>query len=164
LPFDGTTRIAGSRLSQRIPAFTQGRPGGFWIRFLASIIDGVVVLPIVLLLVTTFSGISVDQYVAYYLDETSVGFDWQIERFNLFEVLYHTVLITLWSTTIGKKPLGLYVVRKDGRRLGFWQSLARELLKIFFAFLLFAGYLVAAFREDRRALHDLIAGTVVVKR
>ncbi len=164
LPFDGTTRIAGSRLGQRIPAFARARPGGFRVRFVAAIIDAIVVLPILILLITTFSGISVDEYLAYYFDENSVGFDWRIERFNLFEILYHTVLVALWSTTVGKKALSLYVVRTDGRRLGFWQSLARELVKVLSALLFFIGFIIAAFREDKRTLHDLVVGTVVVRR
>jgi hypothetical protein len=115
LPFDGTTRIAGSRLGQRIPAFTQGRPGGFWSRLVALFIDGIVVAPIIALVITTFTDISVHDYVSYYIDENSVGFDWGIERFNFVDILYHTILVGLWSTTVGKKALGLYVLERSQR-------------------------------------------------
>ena len=154
----------GSRLGQRIPAFTTGRPGGFWVRLVALFIDGIVVAPIIALLVTTFTDFSISEYVAYYVDEDSIAFSWDIERFNFVDILYHAILVGLWSTTVGKKALGLYVLRADGRPTGFWRALVRETAKILSAFLLFVGFFIALFREDRRTLHDLIAGTVVVKR
>ena len=81
-----------------------------------------------------------------------------------FGMLYAPALIGLWGTTVGKKPFELYVVRVDGSRCGFWRALGREMAKFLSALILFVGFLMIAFRSDKRGLHDLIAGTVVIKR
>ena len=82
---------------------------------------------------------------------------------RILAFLYSPILISIWGTTIGKRALGLYVVRSNGARCGFWRALARQLAQILSTITLI-GYLMVAFREDKRALHDLIADTVVVHR
>ena len=70
----------------------------------------------------------------------------------------------MWATTIGKRAVGLYVLRPDGSKLGPGRAFARYWAPILSALILFIGFLMVAFREDKRALHDLICDTVVVKR
>ena len=162
LPFDGSTRMAGTRLGLRIPAFAIARPGGFLRRLFALFIDGIVVAPIIIFLVTTFTDVSATEYI--YPSEDSPLINWEILPFDLVEALIAAVLINFWSTTVGKKVLGMYVLRADGRPTGFWVALVRELAKNVSWWTFGIGFLIAAFREDKRTLHDLIAGTVVVKR
>ena len=78
--------------------------------------------------------------------------------------LYAPILISLWSTTIGKRCLNLYVVRSDGGRCDFWQALGRTVASILSFLTLGIGFLMIALRADKRALHDLIAGTAVIQR
>ena len=59
--------------------------------------------------------------------------------------------------------LGMRIVRSDGRRVGIGRALGRELATVLSLILLLAGYLMVAFRNDKRALHDLIADTVVIR-
>ena len=79
-------------------------------------------------------------------------------------ILYAPILLAIWATTVGKRALGMYVVRTDGSRIGFWRALGRELAKLLSFITLGAGFWMVAFREDKRGLHDLIADTVVVRR
>jgi uncharacterized RDD family membrane protein YckC len=58
----------------------------------------------------------------------------------------------------------LYVVNLDGTPIGFLQALNREIWKFSTAIPLGLTFWVAVFRKDKRALHDLIAGTVVVQQ
>jgi uncharacterized RDD family membrane protein YckC len=80
---------------------------------------------------------------------------------------YGTALLTLWATTVGKRVFRVSVVRFDGTPIGPARAAAREFIKVVsFASLLLAAVTVVmiAVRADRRGLHDVIAGTVVVKR
>ena len=79
------------------------------------------------------------------------------------KALFCIVSLCSMSATVGKKLTGLTVVGIDGQRVGFHRSAVRFLAytpSLFF----FAGFVVMWARNDNRALHDLIAGTVVVKQ
>ena len=87
----------------------------------------------------------------------------------ILAVLYYWLLTGYWGTTIGKRSLGLWVVRADGQSaVGLHRSAVRalvfvlggEVLALFF--LVDNGWLVGDRR--RQALHDKVAGTMVVSR
>ena len=70
----------------------------------------------------------------------------------------------MFSTTVGKRVFGLYVQRPDGSRVGLLRALARHFAE-YASFLLFCiGYIMIGLSANKRGLHDLICGTVVVKR
>jgi uncharacterized RDD family membrane protein YckC len=66
------------------------------------------------------------------------------------------LLIALTGFTVGKRLLGLRVVRLDGRPVGLFWSLVRTIL-----FLVVIPPLV--FDQDQRGLHDKAANTVVIR-
>ncbi|MGA8027417.1 MAG: RDD family protein [Bryobacteraceae bacterium] len=69
------------------------------------------------------------------------------------------------QATIGKTLLGLKVMNASGGTISVGQSLGRLIVKSTISGLFFAlGFLMAAFTERKQALHDFIAGTVVVQR
>jgi uncharacterized RDD family membrane protein YckC len=82
----------------------------------------------------------------------------------IFNGFYYTVGVAIWATTIGKKALGLRLVRTDGSKVGPGRALARYLAYFVSAITLGIGYLMVAFRQDKRGLHDLICDTVVIQR
>ena len=65
--------------------------------------------------------------------------------------------------TLGKAIVGLKVTRFDGRRISIVRSVWRELSKVFSSAILMLGYLIAAVLPRKQALHDLLAGTYVVR-
>jgi uncharacterized RDD family membrane protein YckC len=67
------------------------------------------------------------------------------------------------QATFGKAALSLKVVDLGGRRISFARALGRYLGKIPSS-LFFVGFLMAAFTERKQALHDKMAGTLVVRR
>jgi uncharacterized RDD family membrane protein YckC len=83
----------------------------------------------------------------------------------LFVTLLNFVLLTgLRGQTLGKWATGLRIQRKDGRPLGWGYSLLRHLVGYPLSLLTFGlGFLVAAFNSQGRTLHDMVAGTVVVR-
>lgn len=64
---------------------------------------------------------------------------------------------------VGKRLMGLRVLRMDGEPIGPGRALARALGWLLSTPLCNFGFLVALLRADSRALHDLLAGTVVVE-
>ncbi len=65
--------------------------------------------------------------------------------------------------TLGKRAIGLQVTDVDGGQISFWRSTGRYFSAYLSALLLFGGYLMIPFNPKRQALHDLIAGTVIIR-
>lgn len=76
---------------------------------------------------------------------------------------YYILTTYLWGRTLGKAALGMRVVKDDGSKPDFVDVLIRETAgKFVSAITLGIGYLWAFFHPHRRALHDLIADTMVI--
>lgn len=121
---------------------------GFWIRFFACLIDG-----LLLSIVYGILGISFDNIMFI-----------QISIDGFFTVLYFTYFeSSLKQATIGKQLLNIKVVDKNGFRLTPFNALIRNMSKIISAFILFIGYLMAAFDAQKQSLHDKFAGAFVIK-
>lgn len=74
------------------------------------------------------------------------------------------VLPGLTGLTLGKWATGLRIERIDGNPLGFGRALLRHFVGYPLSFaLLGIGFLIAAVSVHGRGLHDMIAGTVVVR-
>ncbi|EKP95281.1 RDD family protein [Thermaerobacter subterraneus] len=125
-------------------------PAGFWKRFAASLLDGIVVGgPITL---------------AGYLATGTAEANWFT---SLVNVLYALVVPVVWhGYTVGKRIVGIRIVRLNGAPVGIGTMFLRSVVGglVYFvtlgAGLIVSAILVAA-REDKRSLHDLIAGTYV---
>jgi uncharacterized RDD family membrane protein YckC len=65
--------------------------------------------------------------------------------------------------TLGKMALNLHVGDRYGDPITFRRALARNLLKIVSSLLLGFGYIAAAFSPKKQALHDMLAGTLVLR-
>lgn len=82
----------------------------------------------------------------------------------LVPVAYFAGLEALPSqATLGKLMLKLKVTDVEGRRLSFWRSLGRSFAKFVSILPAGLGFVPAAFTERRQAVHDMLAGTVVVR-
>ncbi len=135
------------------------RPAGFWIRLGAALIDFAVFF-----LVQASYG-----YVAgrlYGLDPSEA---WTLAPMLwlftvLFTAAYTTILHAAFGQTIGKLAVGIRVVADDGEPPRFGAALLRYIGYYVSLATLGVGYLMAGLRSDKRALHDLLAGTRVVRR
>ena len=68
------------------------------------------------------------------------------------------------GATIGKRLMGIRVVDKNGERIGFGRALGRFFAKILSSLPANIGYLLAAFTGRKQALHDFVAGTLVIDK
>ena len=68
------------------------------------------------------------------------------------------------GATLGKMALGLRIVRVDGTQLSFGRATARHFAKYMVTPMvpLAIGYIMAAFTNRKRALHDILADTLVI--
>ena len=145
-------------------------PAGFWIRFVAYVIDGLVMTPAAVILVGIFVGLVIltDEPV----DDERLAASLVIAGILLVIVLivvnwlYEALMTSsLRGATLGKVALGLRIVRFDGAQLSFGRATARHFAKFIAtpAVPLFIGYIMAAFTNRKRALHDILADTLVIK-
>ena len=126
-------------------------PAGFWIRAGALLIDVVCVMAAEMAFGFFMGALAEDRLAA----AASRAF-----RF-LASPCYFVFLHWARGQTLGKMAFHIRVVSRDGGPLSFGQAALRHLGSWLSAVILGIGYLVAAFRSDKRALHDLIAGTRV---
>jgi uncharacterized RDD family membrane protein YckC len=66
--------------------------------------------------------------------------------------------------TLGKIALNLFVGDRHGDPITFWRASARYWLKILSTLLCMLGWFLAAFTPRKQALHDLLSGTLVLRR
>jgi uncharacterized RDD family membrane protein YckC len=132
------------------------RPAGFWIRAGALAID-LVVFGLVQasfgMLATLLIGPGPESNGSQHASAAFFTL--------LFTAAYTTVLHTVAGQTIGKSLAGIRVVGSDGAALTVGPVFLRYLAYYISAIPLGFGFLVAALRRDKRALHDLIAGSRV---
>lgn len=78
--------------------------------------------------------------------------------------IYYVSMNGTLGATLGKLMIGARIVRLDGRPIGYGLAALRFVSAVLSWITLGVGFLFIAFRPDRRALHDLLAGTQVVWR
>jgi uncharacterized RDD family membrane protein YckC len=149
------------------PAVPAIRYGGFWLRFVAVIIDGLlvgmVVWPVsaIIGLIVGIAGGSVG------MPMTGVHLVGGIVRSGLFFFtgwIYEAAMeSSAKQATVGKMALALKVTDLQGQRVSFARATGRHFAKIISKLTLLIGYIMAGFTQRKQALHDMIAGTLVMR-
>jgi uncharacterized RDD family membrane protein YckC len=150
-----------------------GSPAGFWIRFVAFLIDALVLTVIAAAIVGVAGAAAAiglglgqngepDENAALIIVGALLGVIALIVVGWLYEALMTS---SRHGATFGKRALGPRIVRADGAPLSFGRATARHFLKVMITPLVpFAiGYLLAAFTHGKRALHDFMADTFVIR-
>lgn len=76
--------------------------------------------------------------------------------------LIYALLLSNFGQTPGKKAYDMKVVdARNGEHIGFFRALIRFVAFLFTATTLL-GLILPFYRKDRKALHDIICGTIVV--
>jgi uncharacterized RDD family membrane protein YckC len=128
---------------------------GGWIRFLAIIIDGIILAVIAWIIsMIFFSNLST-------LDDASVAQNVQ----RLISIIYFFLFIALKQQTPGMMVLKLRTISLDTNQRSWWLiSLLREVLgTLVCGITLGIGYLIIFWTPKKQGLHDYIAGTTVIR-
>ncbi|HKW96990.1 MAG TPA: RDD family protein [Bryobacteraceae bacterium] len=176
-----TFASSGSAAPSAAPAYAAAaapaQPGpfhyaGFWRRFVAMIIDGLVFTPLVILCLATTGVFGVilqpeaDRNIEGPL-AALIGlgiFAW-ILVITVGNWLYHTWMeSSRYQATLGKMALGIVVTDMYGNRISFARANGRFFGKIVSGMIMNIGYLMAAFTEKKQALHDMLASCLVVMK
>jgi uncharacterized RDD family membrane protein YckC len=143
------------------------RYGGFWIRFLARIIDWLILI-VVNSAVTVPLGLGGLNILSGSHDMFDLAS--MLALFGLSAVIrlvisatYEILLTWKRGATLGKMALGLKVVRPDGSGLSLGRSVARFFSTWISGFIFCIGYIIAAFDDEKRSLHDRICETRVIR-
>lgn len=151
---------------------------GFWIRFAASFADTLfLALPVAVVIYFLSDGNWFDfaqyqQNIAYAMSgnatkalasQPQTSLKWEL----LFEVSVLLVTMLFWrrwrGATPGKKFVHIKIVDfKTHGEIDNKQALTRSLGYIISTLLFLIGFIMVAFRDDKRGLHDMLAGTVVI--
>jgi uncharacterized RDD family membrane protein YckC len=67
------------------------------------------------------------------------------------------------GATLGKMALGLRVTDLSGNRISFGRATGRYFGKIVSGMIFSIGYIMAGFTQQKQALHDIMAGCLVVR-
>ncbi len=145
------------------------RYGGFWIRLVARILDSVI-LWVVLLPMSYAMGVFLpDLWRPHPVTPDIRSFGplfGALAILNLFSwtiaLLYEGWFVSNRGGTPGKLLFGLRIVRPTGDKLSFSRACGRYLATIASGLTLFIGYIMAAFDDQKRALHDYICDTRVL--
>ncbi|MCY8913338.1 RDD family protein [Bacillus atrophaeus] len=148
------------------------KPAGFWIRFLAYIIDFIIVgIPtyIIQFIITSIfvvgavsanpGGMTEEEYTISYL---IFGVMPMIIISVILGSLYYGLLTaSKMQGTLGKKILGLKVVNEQGGRVSVGQGIGRYFAYILSGIIFYIGFIMVAFGQ-KKGLHDIICQTRVV--
>jgi len=129
---------------------------GFWRRVAASAIDTLVLVGAMLVPVIALSlaGVAEKTVELVYMGMSWVG-GW------LYYALQHS---SSQQATLGKRAIGIKVTDLRGERIGFGRATGRYFATILSSLTLLVGFVMAGFTRQRQALHDMVAGTLVVSR
>ena len=149
-------------------AAVQARPAyaGFWLRTAAFLIDN-------LILGVIFTMVMASDPPAFIvnLDLNALPLK-SFPRFTPLGIVVVYLIVWIyftfsessaWQATPGKRILRIYVTDLGGRRLTLARAALRNVARILSGFVL-VGYFLAGFTEKKQALHDILAGCLVLRR
>jgi uncharacterized RDD family membrane protein YckC len=138
----------------------RGQYSGFASRFIAFLFDCVLSIGVFMIVLAAAS------FAASVLTGTSIHWSranlWVVIAFFGWQFFYYAYCWTTSGKTPGMVLLGVQVVGLDGGQVGTRRGVIRTLAFPLSFILLGLGFVGILFQRDRRALHDLIAGTAVI--
>ncbi|WP_175428253.1 RDD family protein [Bacillus solimangrovi] len=129
------------------------RPADYFFRFFAATIDTVFILSIITLPLWLVFSKSDSFYILNFI----------------LTNLYLIALPVIWNGfLIGKRLTGMRIVKLNGEKVSVKTMIVRQLgggfiYLISFGILSFVSCFMVIMRQDRRAIHDFLAGTIVIE-
>ncbi len=135
---------------------------GLWPRFVAAFLDGLITGVVSMIagmivgfLIGALVGVGQTQVILIQVISQLIGM--------AIGISYHVYFTRKQDATPGKQAMGLKLLRADGSKLTVGRIIGRYFSHFINAFTLGIGYLMAAFDDQKRGLHDRICDTRVIK-
>lgn len=137
---------------------------GFWLRFVAALIDGIILWIVgAAISMGLFGGMFLNRDMLGSAGFGSIGL-YYVLTIAIDWIYYAGMESSARQATLGKAAIGIKVTDMNGERISFARATGRHFAKFISALILLIGYLMAAFTEKKQALHDQIAETLVVRK
>jgi len=143
---------------------------GFWIRFVAYLIDAIIlgVAMGIVQFAVLGSVLTFPHFDAQTRPEMIIApMLGMIGLLSLVSIAisgaYESLFIFKYGATPGKMALGLKVVRPNGGPVDLGRAIGRYFGKMLSGIILYIGYIMAGFDSEKKALHDMICDTRVIK-
>ena len=155
---------------------------GFWIRAVAYIIDGIIlgiVTSVVwIIAIAVIGALALFPAVSTTSDGTITGTEGAVLAVGIVSAFMFLIFITIVATvlyfillwvkrggTLGQTLLGMRVAREaDGGPIGWGTAIVRYVMMLISFWIFYLGVIWVAFEPRKRGWHDMVAGTVVVRR
>ncbi len=159
------------------PQWQQQQPvvryAGFWKRFAAYFIDKLIIgVAATIILLPFIAMMGMTRFMSRRGDFESMGLF--VSVFFLYfgaiflivvaEWLYFAIMESRRGATIGKMALGIVVTDLSGQRITFGRATGRYFSKILSGMILYVGFMMAGWTQQKQALHDILAGTLVLEK
>jgi uncharacterized RDD family membrane protein YckC len=142
---------------------------GFWLRLVAYIIDAIIlgmagVIAFFPLFRANIHAFTTQNPWEVYTSMSRPLFAIRLLALMLGWIYYASMESSAWQATLGKKILGLKVTDLSGNRITFARASGRFFGKILSGMILGIGFLMAGFTARKQALHDILAGCLVLRQ
>lgn len=130
---------------------------GFWLRFGAKVIDYIILT--IVQMVLSFGTVFLMQAAS----EIAAVIILNVLQIVIFAA-YSTFFVGKYGATVGKLACQIKIVVDDGGRVSYLRALGRHFAEMISAMILFIGYIMAGFDDEKRTLHDRICSTRVIRK
>ena len=158
--------LAVQKLKEGVDLPGEFRYAGFWIRFVGKFVDGLILGAVqaffnmaCVLMLHPYSATGTDANVNVQVILVTVLV---ISLSFIIRAAYNIWFIGKFGATPGKMAVGVRVIRPGGEPVGYGRAAGRFFAEILSALILLIGYIIAAFDDEKRALHDRICDTRVI--
>lgn len=140
---------------------------GFWLRFAAYLLDsillGLTAGVLILGPLLEHAGLSPDNPWILLTGSSRQILAVQLLLIMVFWLYWALMESSPWQATFGKKVFGIRVIDLEGQRISFARATGRYFAKILSS-IFFIGFVMAGFTHAKQALHDMLAGTLVIRK
>ena len=163
-PNQASSYAASASPYQAVAPVARAGYGGFWIRVVAFIIDGIILRVVVAPVGMIFGGLGMAGMMSGipHRGLRFLGSGITIILLIFGSWLYEAFMeSSSYQATLGKMIFGMKVTDLNGNRISFERATGRHFAKWLSAMILGIGYIMVGFTERKQGLHDLLAGTLV---
>lgn len=162
------------KLKEGVPVGNALEFSGFWLRFGAWVIDYIIMMVVQMVIYIPFTFFGMMNMLPNMSDKKSpdpsdiavfmaiTAFMWVLQI--SVAVGYETWFVGKYQATPGKMACQIKVVNSDGGRVSYLKACGRHFAKWISYFILGIGFIMAAFDDQKRGLHDHICNTRVVRK